>query len=96
MAVPAVARAVGGRFDHVLVDEVQDSNRLQARILDGLLPDGRGLTLVGDDAQAIYAFRGADRRLMLDFRGAARGPCHRITLEQNYRSTPAILAPPMR
>ena len=92
MAVPAVARAVGGRFDHVLVDEVQDSNRLQARILEGLCPDGRGLTLVGDDAQAIYGFRGADRRLMLDFAAQHAGRAAQITLEDNYRSTPAILA----
>lgn len=92
MALPEVAHAVGGRFDHILVDEVQDSNRLQARILDGLRPDGRGLTLVGDDAQAIYGFRGADRQLMLEFRTRHAGRAHVITLEQNYRSTPAILA----
>jgi DNA helicase-2/ATP-dependent DNA helicase PcrA len=92
MAVPEVAHALGGRFDHVLVDEVQDCNRLQARILDGLRPDGHGLTLVGDDAQAIYAFRGADRQLMLDFRARHAGRAQVITLEQNYRSTPAILA----
>lgn len=92
MAEPAVARAVGGRFDHVLVDEVQDSNRLQARILEGLRPDGSGLTLVGDDAQAIYGFRGGDRRLMLDFAARHGGRATVVTLAQNYRSTPAILA----
>lgn len=92
MAEPAVARAVGGRFDHVLVDEVQDSNRLQARILDALRPDGRGLTLVGDDAQAIYGFRGGDRRLMLDFPAQHAGRATVVTLVQNYRSTPSILA----
>jgi DNA helicase II / ATP-dependent DNA helicase PcrA len=91
MAEPAVAHAVAGRFDHVLVDEVQDSNRLQARILEALSPDGRGLTLVGDDAQAIYGFRGGDRRLMLDFPARHAGRATVITLAQNYRSTPAIL-----
>ena len=55
------------RFDHVLVDEYQDTNALQASILLRLKPDGRGLTVVGDDAQAIYSFRGATVRNILDF-----------------------------
>ena len=59
MAEPALAAAIGARFDHVLVDEYQDTNRLQAAILKALKPDGRGLTVVGDDAQSIYAFRAA-------------------------------------
>src|SRR5581483_11234565 len=59
MAEPSLAEAIGGRFDHVLVDEYQDTNRLQASILTGLKPDGRGLTVVGDDAQSIYSFRAA-------------------------------------
>ena len=50
MAEPALARLVGERFDHVLVDEYQDTNALQAQILLGMRPDGRGLTVVGDDA----------------------------------------------
>ena len=54
-------RDIGERFDHVLVDEYQDTNRLQASILLALKPDGRGLTVVGDDAQSIYSFRAADR-----------------------------------
>ncbi len=88
---PAVARALGARFDHVLVDEYQDTNRLQAAILSRLKPDGRGLTVVGDDAQSIYSFRAAEWRNILDFpaRYAGTGV---IALEQNYRSTPAILA----
>jgi DNA helicase-2/ATP-dependent DNA helicase PcrA len=62
-----VAREIGGRFDHILVDEYQDTNRLQAKILLRLKPDGRGLMVVGDDAQAIYSFRAATVRNILDF-----------------------------
>ena len=51
----------------MLVDEYQDTNRLQAAILLALKPDGRGLTVVGDDAQSIYAFRAAEVRNILDF-----------------------------
>ncbi len=90
LSVPAVASAIGGRFDHVLVDEAQDCNRLQARILERLKPDGRGLTLVGDDDQAIYGFRGADRRLMLEF--AQRPGTTVVALTQSYRATPALVA----
>src|SRR6266478_2179088 len=54
-----IAREIGGRFDHVLVDEYQDTNRLQSSILLALKPGGRGLTVVGDDAQSIYSFRAA-------------------------------------
>ena len=70
MAEPALAADVGARFDHVLVDEYQDTNRLQAAILLALKPDGRGLTVVGDDAQSIYSFRAATVRNILDFPGA--------------------------
>ncbi len=92
LADDGVARAMGGRFDHVLVDEYQDTNRLQARILLRLRPGGTGLTVVGDDAQAIYRFRGAEWRNLLDF-PARFGPSTRvIALEQNYRATPALLA----
>src|SRR5262249_40412713 len=57
MQAAELASEVRQRFDHVLVDEYQDTNALQAKILLGLKPDGRGLTVVGDDAQAIYGFR---------------------------------------
>ena len=57
------------RFDHVLVDEYQDTNRLQASILLALKPNGKGLTVVGDDAQSIYSFRAATVRNILDFPG---------------------------
>jgi DNA helicase-2/ATP-dependent DNA helicase PcrA len=67
MSDPALADDVGGRFDHVLVDEYQDTNRLQSSILLGLKPMGRGLTVVGDDAQSIYSFRAATVRNILDF-----------------------------
>src|SRR5262249_58044021 len=67
MRVPELAGEIGAMFDHVLVDEYQDTNALQASILMGLKPDGAGLTVVGDDAQAIYGFRAADVRNILDF-----------------------------
>ena len=66
-AMPTSPAEIGERFDHVLVDEYQDTNRLQASILIGLKPDGRGLTVVGDDAQSIYAFRAAEVRNILEF-----------------------------
>ncbi len=87
-----LAAAIGGLFDHVLVDEYQDTNRLQASILHALKPDGRGLTVVGDDAQSIYSFRAAEVRNILDFPAAFSPPAEVITLERNYRSTQPILA----
>jgi DNA helicase-2/ATP-dependent DNA helicase PcrA len=91
VAEPALARALGGRFRHVLVDEYQDTNRLQAAILQGLKPDGRGLTVVGDDAQAIYSFRAAEVHNILHF-PAQFGPEARVlALERNYRSTQPLL-----
>jgi DNA helicase-2/ATP-dependent DNA helicase PcrA len=91
MQDPASAAGVRRRFDHVLVDEYQDTNALQAGILLGLKPDGRGLTVVGDDAQAIYAFRAATVRNIRDFPHQFDPPAHVVTLEQNYRSTQPIL-----
>jgi DNA helicase-2/ATP-dependent DNA helicase PcrA len=92
MQVEELARDVGSLFDHVLVDEYQDTNALQASILLGLKPDGSGLTVVGDDAQAIYGFRAANVRNILDFPQAFSPPARLVTLEQNYRSTEPILA----
>jgi len=92
MSEPALAGRVRERFDHVLVDEYQDTNALQAGILLGLKPDGVGLTAVGDDAQAIYAFRAASVRNILDFPRQFEPPATVVTLEQNYRSTEPILA----
>lgn len=87
-----LAREVGGRFTHVLVDEYQDTNRLQAAILLAMKPDGKGLTVVGDDAQSIYRFRGATVRNILDFPQQFTPPGQVITLERSYRSTQPILA----
>jgi DNA helicase-2/ATP-dependent DNA helicase PcrA len=84
------AATIRGRFDAVLVDEYQDTNALQASILKGLCPQGRGLTVVGDDAQSIYGFRAASVRNILEF--PAQFPGVRVVkLEQNYRSVQPIL-----
>lgn len=89
---PVLAAEIGARFNHILVDEYQDTNALQAQILLALKPDGQGLTVVGDDAQSIYAFRGATVRNILDFPAHFTPPAKIVTLEQNYRSTQTILA----
>lgn len=92
MAEPALAQEVGARFDHLLVDEYQDTNKLQAEIILGLKPTGQGVTVVGDDAQSIYSFRGATVRNILDFPHQFTQPARIVTLERNYRSTQPILA----
>jgi len=89
---PGLADDIGGRFDHILIDEYQDTNRLQAAIVLALKPGGRGLTVVGDDAQSIYSFRAATVRNILDFPAKFSPPAEIITLERNYRSTAPILA----
>jgi DNA helicase-2/ATP-dependent DNA helicase PcrA len=91
MREPALAAEVGARFDDVLVDEYQDTNSLQESILLGMKPDGRGLTVVGDDAQSIYSFRAATVRNILDFPDRFSPPAAVLKLEQNYRSTQPIL-----
>jgi DNA helicase-2/ATP-dependent DNA helicase PcrA len=92
LAEADIAADVASRFDHLLVDEYQDTNRLQAEIVLALRPAGRGLTVVGDDAQAIYSFRAATVRNILDFPKSFDPPARVVTLERNYRSTKAILA----
>ena len=92
VADPVLAAEIGGRFDHVLVDEYQDTNRLQSSILLALKPTGIGLTVVGDDAQSIYAFRAATVRNILDFPGQFSPAAKIVTLDRNYRSTAPILA----
>ena len=77
-------------FDHVLVDEYQDTNRSQAEILRSLCGVDGNLTVVGDDAQAIYSFRGATVENILEFPETYENATV-VTLEQNYRSTPQIL-----
>ena len=88
---PELARHMSARFDHVLVDEYQDTNRLQSAILQALRPDGRGVTVVGDDAQSIYSFRAAEVRNILEFPAQFTPPARVVTLERNYRSTQPIL-----
>ncbi|RBP17200.1 DNA helicase-2/ATP-dependent DNA helicase PcrA [Roseiarcus fermentans] len=92
LAEPDIAAEIAGRFDHLLVDEYQDTNALQAEIVLALRPRGRGLTVVGDDAQSIYSFRAATVRNILDFPGAFEPPARVVTLDRNYRSTEPILA----
>lgn len=87
---PQAGEAIRGLFDAVLVDEYQDTNCLQAEILARLRPEGRGLTVVGDDAQSIYSFRAATVRNILDFPKCYPNTTV-VTLEQNYRSTGTIL-----
>jgi len=87
-----IAHELGERFSYILVDEYQDTNHLQASLLLAMKPDGRGLTVVGDDAQSIYAFRGATVRNILDYPSRFDPPARLITLERNYRSTQPILA----
>ena len=89
---PTLGPALGARFDHVLIDEYQDTNRAQAAILKGLRPDGRGVTVVGDDAQSIYSFRAAEVRNILDFPENFTPPARVVALTRNYRSTAPILA----
>jgi DNA helicase II / ATP-dependent DNA helicase PcrA len=91
MAEPALAGQVAAAFDHVLVDEYQDTNALQAGILHALKPDGAGVTVVGDDAQAIYSFRAATVDNILEFPARFVPPAAVITLEHNYRSSQPVL-----
>jgi DNA helicase-2/ATP-dependent DNA helicase PcrA len=85
-----VRQQLATRFRHVLVDEYQDTNKLQADIVDAMLGAGRNLTVVGDDAQSIYAFRGAEYANILTFPERYPG-CAVFRLETNYRSLPPIL-----
>lgn len=92
VAEPEIAEHLAARFDHILVDEYQDTNWLQASILTALKPDESGLTVVGDDAQSIYSFRAAEVRDILDFPKLFPLPADVVMLERNYRSTDTILA----
>jgi len=90
LADEEVARKITERFDHVLVDEYQDTNRVQAGILRGMRKGNDNITVVGDDAQSIYSFRGATVRNMLDFPKQFANATI-VRLEQNYRSVQPIL-----
>ncbi len=80
----------GEKFSYILVDEYQDTNRLQAEIVDLTAGPGRNLMVVGDDAQSIYSFRGADFENILRF--PEKYPDSAVfKLTTNYRSTPEIL-----
>jgi len=86
-----LATEIGSWFDHVLVDEYQDTNLLQADILNAIKPDGQGVTVVGDDAQSIYSFRAAEVENILNFPDQYMPPARIVSLEENYRSTQPIL-----
>ncbi len=90
LADSRVAGSIEERFEHVLVDEYQDTNPVQADILRMMRRRNRNIMVVGDDAQSIYSFRGATVRNMLDFAKQFAGTTV-VTLEQNYRSTRPIL-----
>jgi DNA helicase-2/ATP-dependent DNA helicase PcrA len=85
-----LAERIAALYDHILVDEYQDSNLTQARILRGMCRTHQNITVVGDDAQSIYSFRGANVHNILDFPKQFPG-AHLVTLEQNYRSTQPII-----
>lgn len=91
MHEPGLASEVGSLYDHVLVDEYQDTNTLQAEILLALKPSGDGLCVVGDDAQSIYSFRAATVENILGFPNAYTPAAEVVTLEQNYRSSQPVL-----
>jgi DNA helicase-2/ATP-dependent DNA helicase PcrA len=90
LEAPGLADRIRGLYNHVLVDEYQDTNALQAKILRHLCQAHRNITVVGDDAQSIYSFRGASFRNILEFPSQFPGTTM-IALEQNYRSTQPIL-----
>jgi DNA helicase-2/ATP-dependent DNA helicase PcrA len=87
---PDILKTLSGRFEHILVDEYQDTNIIQADIVDLLASSHRNLMVVGDDSQSIYSFRGANFNNIINF--PHRYPdCKIFKLETNYRSTPEIL-----
>jgi len=91
MQTPALAQSLSKNFDHVLVDEYQDTSTLQGEIIHALKPDGKGVTVVGDDSQAIYSFRAAAVENILGFPDRYRPKAEMVVLAQNYRSTQQIL-----
>ena len=88
--VQQASQVLRERFVEVLVDEYQDTNAIQGRIADHMASIGQGLTVVGDDCQGIYGFRGADARNLVGFEQRFEA-AERLLLTVNYRSTPEIL-----
>jgi superfamily I DNA/RNA helicase len=88
----SLAEDLSARFNHVSVDEYEHTNWLQTSILLALMRDGKGLTVVGDDAQSIYSFRAATVHNILDFSGEFSLRAKVITLGWNYSSTQPILS----
>ena len=91
MQTPALAQSLSKNFDHLLVDEYQDTSTLQGEIIHALKPDGRGVTVVGDDAQAIYSFRAAAVENILGFADRYKPRAEMVVLAQNYRSAQPVL-----
>src|SRR5262249_9521123 len=87
---PAIAERLRLRWEHVLVDEYQDVNQVQVDIVTALCPDGRGLTVVGDDGQAVYGFRGASSDHLLALNDAFPDATV-VKLERNFRSRQPLL-----
>ncbi len=87
---PDVRHEISSRFEHVLVDEYQDTNRMQGELVELAASVHGNLMVVGDDCQSIYRFRGAEYRNILEFPDRHAG-CHQYRLETNYRSTPEIV-----
>ncbi len=85
------ASIIRSQYDHILVDEYQDTNKLQSGVLLKLFPDGKGLTVVGDDAQSIYAFRAADVDNILSFPDMFTPKAEVFPLSKNFRSVQTIL-----
>src|SRR6202795_2440716 len=91
MQNPTLAQSLSKNFDHVLVDEYQDTSTLQGEVIQALNPDGTGVTVVGDDAQAIYSFRAAAVENILGFTERYSPKADMVVLSQNYRSSQQIL-----
>lgn len=87
---PQIQKDISEKYEYIMVDEFQDTNNLQNRIVDSMLGEKTKLTVVGDDYQSIYAFRGAQIENFLKFQ-ERHSPCKVIVLDVNYRSTQEIL-----